>query len=126
MRLKLMALGVLLSPIAAALVSPTAATAQPRKMVMADDIPVAHTPRQPGGYGRTFPPPVLETCTEPLVAGAPDLRGIWKPIEHNGKPPEKTSRFYTYAERIGRPDRRHGRGHNRRRPRRRHREERRP
>lgn len=28
--------------------------------VMADDIPVAHTP--PGGYGKTFPPPVLATC----------------------------------------------------------------
>jgi hypothetical protein len=34
------------------------------------------------------------------MAGAPDLRGIWKPIAHNGKPPERTSRFYTYAERI--------------------------
>jgi hypothetical protein len=77
-----------------------AAAAQAGKGVMADDIPVAHTPPVFGGYGRTFPPPVLKTCTEPLVAGAPDLRGIWKVIEHNGKPPEPSSRFSTYAERI--------------------------
>lgn len=84
---------------ALALAAPATA-ATPAKQVMADDIPVAHTPPGPGGYGRTFPPPVLKTCTEPLVKGAPDLRGIWKPIEHNGKPPERTSRFSTYAERI--------------------------
>lgn len=42
----------------------------------AADIPVAHTP--PGGYGATMPPPVLASCTEPLVDGAPDLRGTWK------------------------------------------------
>jgi len=28
----------------------------------ADDIPVAHTP--PGGFGDTFPPPVLARCTD--------------------------------------------------------------
>lgn len=79
----------------------TASAAEaPKKMVRAGDIPVSHTPPGPRGYGRTFPPPVLKTCTEPLVAGAPDLRGIWKPIEHNGKPPEPSSRFSTYAERI--------------------------
>ncbi len=37
-----------------------------------DEIPVAHTPP---GLGRELPPPVLAGCTEPLVAGAPDLRG---------------------------------------------------
>jgi hypothetical protein len=41
----------------------------------ADDIPVAHTP--PGGYTE-FPPPILAGCTEPLVAGAPDMRGVWR------------------------------------------------
>ncbi|MBL8774047.1 MAG: hypothetical protein JNK30_21855 [Phenylobacterium sp.] len=76
------------------------AAPEARKPVMAGDIPVAHTPPGPRGYGRTFPPPVLKTCTEPLVAGAPDLRGIWKVIEENGKPPEASSRFSTYAERI--------------------------
>lgn len=42
----------------------------------ADAIPVAHTP--PGGYGDDTPPPVLAGCTEPLVQGAPDLRGWWE------------------------------------------------
>lgn len=40
-----------------------------------DAIPVAHTPS--GGYGAVMPPPVLAGCREPLVAGAPDLRGTW-------------------------------------------------
>jgi hypothetical protein len=47
--------------------------------VPADAIPVAHTP--PGGYGNVFPAPVLAGCTEPLVAGAPDLRGVWQVVE---------------------------------------------
>jgi hypothetical protein len=46
--------------------------------IVAADIPVAHTP--PGGYGDTMPPPVLAACTEPLVAGAPDLRGLWRVV----------------------------------------------
>lgn len=41
----------------------------------ADEIPVAHTP--PGGYDE-MPPPILDGCDEPLVAGAPDLRGTWR------------------------------------------------
>lgn len=40
------------------------------------DIPMAHTP--PGGYGADMPPPILAGCDEPLVEGAPDLRGTWK------------------------------------------------
>lgn len=47
-------------------------------MVFADDIPVAHTP--PGGYGDVMPAPVLTGCTEPLVEGAPDLRGMWQVV----------------------------------------------
>jgi hypothetical protein len=43
-----------------------------------DSIPVAKTP--PGGFQEMFPPPVLAACTEPLVDGAPDLRGLWKVI----------------------------------------------
>jgi hypothetical protein len=42
------------------------------------DIPVAHTP--PGGWHGAMPPPVLGGCCEPLVAGAPDLRGMWRAI----------------------------------------------
>jgi hypothetical protein len=42
------------------------------------DIPVAHTP--PGGYGDAFPPPILARCCDPLVTGAPDLRGTWRTV----------------------------------------------
>lgn len=53
--------------------------------LMADDIPVAHTPP---GYWKTMPPPVLAGCTEPLADGAPDMRGTWTVVEStmNGKP----------------------------------------
>lgn len=73
---------------------------RPGNDVFADDIPVAHTP--PGGYGNTFPPPVLERCTEPLVEGAPDLRGIWKAIrvERDGELMPETDRLYNWVERI--------------------------
>ena len=47
-------------------------------MTSVDEIPTAHTP--PGGYQGEMPPPVLAGCTDPLVAGAPDLRGVWKVI----------------------------------------------
>jgi hypothetical protein len=65
----------------------------------ADDIPVAHTP--PGGYGDTMPPPVLTACTEPLVAGAPDLRGMWKvvSVEVAGQP-APTHQAMGHIERI--------------------------
>lgn len=43
-----------------------------------DEIPVAHTP--PGGWVGAMPPPVLAGCDEPLVAGAPDLRGTWEVV----------------------------------------------
>jgi hypothetical protein len=43
-----------------------------------DEIPVAHTPL--GGYGAEMPPPVLAGCSEPLVAGAPDMRGTWRVV----------------------------------------------
>ena len=55
----------------------------------ADEIPVAHTPA--GGYGPDMPPPVLAGCDEPLVAGAPDLRGLWRVVSvvwKNGTPPD--------------------------------------
>src|SRR5689334_23117578 len=44
----------------------------------ADEIPVAYTP--PGGYGDTMPAPFLDQCDEPLVDGAPDLRGLWRTV----------------------------------------------
>jgi hypothetical protein len=46
--------------------------------VGADDIPVAHTPL--GGYGEEMPPPVLAGCSTPIIAGAPDLRGLWETV----------------------------------------------
>ncbi len=50
----------------------------PPQTSSADEIPVAHTPA--GGYGDRMPPPVLAGCAEPLVAGAPDLRGTWRAV----------------------------------------------
>ena len=66
----------------------------------ADHIPVAHTP--PGGYGAQFPPPILSECTEPLVEGAPDLRGVWKAISatRGGEPVAPDDRLLLYTERI--------------------------
>jgi hypothetical protein len=55
-------------------------------MTKVDEIAVAHTP--PGGYGDVMPPPILAGCTEPLVAGAPDLRGVWRVVDaHAGEGP---------------------------------------
>jgi hypothetical protein len=45
----------------------------------AAEIPVANTP--PGGYGDTVPAPILAGCREPLIANAPDLRGVWRVID---------------------------------------------
>lgn len=42
--------------------------------VSADDIPVAFTPA--GGWTE-MPPPFLTACTEPIIDGAPDMRGTW-------------------------------------------------
>lgn len=77
-----------------------AAVKRPAGVVMADDITIAHTPQ--GGYGKAFPAPVLKSCTEPLVKGAPDLRGIWKAwkVERGGKPAPKSDRLWNYVERI--------------------------
>lgn len=69
-------------------------------VVLADDIPVAHTP--PGGYGATLPPPILAGCTEPLVEGAPDLRGTWRvvAVERGGRPVPATDPVYDHVERV--------------------------
>ncbi len=50
-----------------------------RPATSVDDIAVAHTP--PGGYGDAFPAPILSGCTTPIVAGGPDLRGMWQVVE---------------------------------------------
>lgn len=66
----------------------------------ADDIPIAHTP--PGGYGAAFPPPVLTGCTEPLVDGAPDLRGMWKAVDVQiaGQPAPSTHPAWKHFQRV--------------------------
>jgi hypothetical protein len=67
--------------------------------MLAQDIPVAHTP--PGGW--TFmPPPVLAGCTEPLVEGAPDLRGTWRTVavEVDGGPAPPGHPAYDIVQRI--------------------------
>ncbi len=62
------------------------------RTVTADDIPVAHTP--PGGYGDEFPEPILAACTEPIVKGAPDLRGLWKTLRAE-QAEESSSRVFS-------------------------------
>ena len=49
-----------------------------RRVTSVHDIPIASTP--PGGYGSTFPPPILAGCDDSLTAGAPDLRGTWRVV----------------------------------------------
>ncbi len=44
-------------------------------MTSVSEIPVAHTPA--GGYQGSMPSPVLAGCDDPLIGGAPDLRGLW-------------------------------------------------
>jgi hypothetical protein len=69
-------------------------------MISARDIPKAHTP--PGGYGTEMPPPILTGCEEPLVDGAPDLRGTWKVVsgESNGEPLVPGHPILEHVERI--------------------------
>ena len=68
---------------------------------MAVDIPKAFTP--PGGWHGEMPPPILAGCTEPLVAGAPDLRGLWRSIDvtgADGNPLPADHPVRSYEERI--------------------------
>ena len=47
----------------------------------AADIPKAYTPAASHCYYTTFPMPVLQNCREPIVAGFPDMRGLWLSYE---------------------------------------------
>ena len=69
-------------------------------LMKCSEIPIAHTPA--GGYGPTFPPLILGNCTEPLVEGAPDLRGIWKAITatRGGETVAPDDRLMSYTERV--------------------------
>ena len=65
-------------------------------MVLASEIPVAHTPK--GGWKGDMPPPILGSCTEPLARGVADMRGCWKAcaVEVDGQPLDDVS----HVERI--------------------------
>ena len=65
----------------------------------ADEIPGAHTPP---GLWTEMPPPVLAGCTEPLAAGAPDLRGTWRAVrvERGGDVLASGSPELDHVERI--------------------------
>ena len=52
-------------------------------MTSVADIPRARTPA--GGWTE-FPPPVLAGCDDPLVEGAPDLRGVWRTVSVDAQP----------------------------------------
>ena len=70
-------------------------------MTSVRDIPTAHTP--PGGYGSRMPAPVLAGCDEPLVEGAPDLRGTWAVIDatgDDGVPLDASHPIRRHVERI--------------------------
>jgi hypothetical protein len=90
------------SPAGSASVTAPTTTAPPATAAvrLAADLPVGHTP--PGGYGTTMPPPVLDGCTEPLVAGAPDLRGMWKvvSVEVAGQPAPADHPAQQHVERV--------------------------
>lgn len=69
-------------------------------MTSVRDIPTAHTP--PGGYGDEMPPPILAGCDDPIVDGAPDLRGLWKVVggEVGGQPLSADHPIWNHVERI--------------------------
>src|SRR5262245_8278973 len=64
------------------------------------DVPLAHTP--PGGYGDVMPPPVYGDCDDPIVDGAPDLRGQWHAVAGGWKPggPADPNPVAEHVERI--------------------------
>jgi hypothetical protein len=75
-------------------------------MTLTSDIPRVNTPD--GGWHGEMPGPFLTACTEPLVDGAPDLRGTWKPIEvlMNGEPAPSNLPLWQHVERIEQAGRR--------------------
>ena len=79
---------------------PGAPMSEPETILRCDQIPVAHTP--PGGYGKEMPPPVLARCADPLVAGAPELRGLWRAVvvEVDGEPAPRDHPGLRHIERI--------------------------
>jgi hypothetical protein len=49
-----------------------------------------------------MPPPILAGCQDPLAEGAPDLRGVWRPvaIEMDGAPALSDHPAWRHVQRI--------------------------
>ena len=54
---------------------PMLAATKDLAVIQANDLPVVRTSQ---GRWKEWPPLVLATCDEPVVRGAPDLRGVWQ------------------------------------------------
>jgi hypothetical protein len=69
-------------------------------MTSVRDIPRANTPT--GGYGTEMPEPILAGCTDALVDGAPDLRGLWKVVDlrAGGEPLPAEHPVWQHVERV--------------------------
>lgn len=67
--------------------------------MLAQEIEIAKTPQ--GGW-KVMPGLVLANCTEPLVDGAPDLRGTWRAVDVqvNGVEAPKEMPLWSHVERI--------------------------
>ena len=81
--------------------APTRLSAEEAPVITADDIPIAKTPPE---YWKVMPPPVLAGCNEPIVEGAPDMRGFWKVVEAttaNGKSFERMLGMVQRIEQCG-------------------------
>lgn len=64
------------------------------------EIPRAYTPE--GGWTGDMPGPFLTACTEPMVDGAPDLRGTWRAVHVtvNGEEAPRELPMWNHVERI--------------------------
>ena len=65
-----------------------------------NEVPRVNTPT--GGWSDEMPRPFLSSCSDPLVEGAPDLRGTWRPVSvtvNGGEAPRELP-LWKHVERI--------------------------